>query len=58
VSNAGAIGPTGCTIGTVGTTGCQIVFYVISPTRVVLVQLLNSQSAAVNPAPAIEIADQ
>jgi uncharacterized repeat protein (TIGR01451 family) len=58
VSTAGTIGPTACTVGTVGSTGCQIVFYVISPTRAVLVELLNGQSTAVNPAPAIEIADQ
>jgi hypothetical protein len=34
--------PSGCTIGGTGSTGCQVIFYVISPTKGVWMTLLNS----------------
>lgn len=35
--------PSGCTIGGSGSGGCQAIFYVVSPTKAVVMHLLNSQ---------------
>jgi len=46
-----------CTIGATGATGCQLIFYVISPTRAVLMNLQNGQGQ-VSSNPTLQIADQ
>ncbi len=48
--------PAGCTLGTVGTGGCQQIFYVISPTKAVLMNLQSGQGQ-VTSAPN-QVADQ
>jgi hypothetical protein len=40
--------PAGCTVGTIGAGGCQQVFYVISPTKAVLMNLQNGQGQVTN----------
>ena len=46
-----------CTIGVTSASGCQLIFYVISPTRAVLMNLLNGQGV-VSSNPTLQIADQ
>jgi hypothetical protein len=53
----GSIGTSGCTIGATGSSGCQLIFYVISPTRAVLLELLNDSLQVPNN-PSLQIADQ
>jgi Putative Ig domain len=48
--------PSGCTVGTVGSGGCQQIFYVISPTRAVLMNLQTGQGQIVSTP--LETADQ
>ena len=56
-SGLGSIGPAACTVGATGSTGCQIIFYVISSNRAVLLNLLDSQGNAQNIL-ALQTADQ
>ena len=48
--------PAGCTVGTVGAGGCQQIFYVISPTKAVLMNLQNGQGQVTSTP--IQVVDQ
>jgi hypothetical protein len=56
-SGLGSIGTVGCTVGATGSTGCEMIFYVISSSRAVLLNLLDSQGNAQNIS-ALRVADQ
>jgi hypothetical protein len=56
-SGLGSIGASGCTVGPTGPTGCQLIFYVISTNRAVLLNLLDGQGNAQN-ITALQLADQ
>jgi hypothetical protein len=57
LTGLGSIGSSGCTIGATGPTGCQLIFYVISPNRAVLLNLLNDHGNAQTDT-SLQIADQ
>ncbi len=53
----GSIGSSGCTIGGTGSSGCQLIFYVISSTHGVLMDLTNEKGNA-QTNPTLQFADQ
>ncbi|MGH9574962.1 MAG: hypothetical protein ACRD40_15700 [Candidatus Acidiferrales bacterium] len=48
--------PSGCAVGTLGTGGCQEIFYVVSPTKAVLMNLQTGNGQILSTP--LETADQ
>ncbi len=52
------VSPAECTVGGTGGSGCQIAFYIISPSKAVVIQLENGSGTQNKNISAIEIADK